>query len=193
MGKQHAPEPGPLDEVLLRQILASHDIDVTEWGRNATKPVRSLLHEILQGETTLHVKGPELLREVHIAEVNVFRTLPDGRVQRLIETKQVFKNGSERVRTGPGTDRYSVAEKMTAGEDPYAAAVRALEEELSIGDVPPLKEEGVLSKALPSASYPGLRSSNVLHRYSVILPLDQTREGYEEVQNDKTTYFNWSE
>lgn len=185
MAETNNQGPEALDESMLRMSLEAHGIDTETWGTNATKPVRSLLIEILRNEASLQREGNELVRVIQVAAINVFR--PDGK--RLVETLQVFKDGATRSRSGDG--RYSLSEKMAIGADPSDEALRALEEELGIRGNLRLRNEGTIMQEKESESYPGLHMRILIHSFSVTLPPEHVRETYVEKQADKETHFEW--
>lgn len=172
--------------------LKSSGVDTSQWGTGSAKTIEALWKEIEEGETEL-VAGADgkLARKIAVANIEVFGTDPStGKKIRLVERRQVFSDGRERVRT-LGT---TVAEKLKVGEDVPAAAVRGVQEELGIENSLNLAPMGTETKEGESESYPGLATRYEIHKFSVELSGDQYKpEGYTEKQDDKTTYFEWEE
>lgn len=169
------------------EVLASHRIDVTSWGRSATKTPSDLFEEIQAGETVLVEEGEQIMRKVSVAGVNVFYN--DGhRKLRLIEERQVFINGQERRRTMES----SVSEKLKARENPKKAAERGVKEELGIDGKLTLKSKGKSERQQVSPSYPEVASKYVTFRFETWLNNNQYKsEGYIEDDGKKKTYFVW--
>jgi hypothetical protein len=148
------------------------------------------LNEIVSGETRLASENGKVIRYIQVLVMDVYYQSPGGLLQ-LKEDRQVFKNGSVRRRDYLGT---SLNEKCRTDENMVLACRRVVLEELQIDD-PSLIYfflEAKTNKPSISPSYPGLLSINTTHHYRVTLPIKHYRpEGYEEVQEDKTTYFVW--
>jgi len=173
----------------LVSLLGSRGIDIISWGTGSAKTVDHLLAEVLAGETVFDVRDGRLRRQVTFVSVNVFYEKSDWVHLHLREDRQEFADG--RVRRRP--DVASVSEKLTSGEDPEEALVRALKEELDVeGQVARIIPLEMMSEQVPSPSYPGLISQCTIFPYRVWLTKQQFRpEGYVEHQPDKTTYFRW--
>jgi hypothetical protein len=159
------------------------------WGRGKAKTLEHSLKEIEEGESVLIAdENGELLRNVVVGGADIFYIQPDGKRPRLIEEKQVFKDGRERVRNLG----QAVSEKMKPDEDPKTAMIRGIKEELAIDGEVNLVENGVDAEVKTSDSYPGLKSQYVNHRFVASLNDRQFKqEGYVEHQSDKSTYFVW--
>lgn len=172
----------------LSSFLITHGVPVHTWGTGEAKTFDHLYQEVSSGEATLTVDGDRVIRSAEGSTVTVYYR--DGaRLLRLVEAKQVFKDGRERVRNLPT----SVGEKLAHGEDPYAAAHRALTEELGITERLTLYLDAPSTKGpIPSPSFPGLYTRYTMHNYHVYLPEDLYHpEGYVERQKDKSSYFVW--
>ena len=176
-----------MDISQLRHVLAQHSIDATTFGHGDAKTLEHLRTEIEAGETVLAEENGTLKRVVSLVSLTVLA--PSG--EHLVEDRQVFKDGRVRRR---GLN--ALAEKFKPGEDPLAAAKRALEEELGLPSqvVASLKfvagDRTETEDASPS--HPGLISVYRTAHYSVTLPPDAyDPEGYVEHQVDKRTYFRW--
>jgi hypothetical protein len=181
--------PGQFDsEGDFQNFLISNGIPVEQWGKGSAKTVNHLYREILDKESTFSYVDGKLTRSIEFVSSQIFYDSPGG-VLKLVEEKQVFKDG--RVRS-----RYlesSVSEKMKAGEDPGDSIIRGIEEELKISISPSqLEKEGVIDESEESNSYPGLMTHYKGHKYRIELRTHQYRpEGYIEHQRDKSTYFKW--
>lgn len=183
------------DEVTL--LLKLNGISTEHWGEGKAKTVEDLVKEVVAGECLLdRVAEGEVKRMMQVARVHVSIHLPDGRTMELWEDKQVMESGGERERGrfGPG-----LAEKMTNLENPAAAAVRGIEEELFDRRkvVPP--ESVIFTEELEeeeeSQSYPGLVTQLHIFKYEWHMPEHLYKEeGYEETKpNGQKTFFAWQE
>jgi 8-oxo-dGTP pyrophosphatase MutT (NUDIX family) len=171
----------------LRNYLTGHNIQVDNWGKGSAKTLEHLLKEINEGETVLVEKGDELLREIKVASITVLYE-KDGETYVLSEKEQVFSGGRKRERTKP---KGSLSEKFKSNEEPNAAAKRAIQEELGIvGDIN-LTYDGEAVEIGESQSFPGLKTSYNLHRYTAKLTDKQYKPEYVEEQDDKKTFFVW--
>ena len=179
-----------MDKQELTKILTDHKIDLNLWGVGSAKTLDHLLKEVTEGETNLVVEDGKLVRKVRVMHVDVYARFDDEhhvRTFRLVETKQVFKDGRTRIRKDM---KYSISEKMLPAENPKAAALRALSEELGVTDVitmEPIKEEGLETKE--SSSYPGLWTT--FESYVTTVKINYNFHGFIERQPDKSTYFDW--
>lgn len=130
--------------------------------------------------------GGEIFRRVELVHVSIEYADDSGRWE-LVEEKQVFNDGRERVRGLTG-----VSEKMFPGETPADAARRALREEIGVESDVELNYLGERQTRIDSPSYPGLKSEYLHHEYGVELPAaDYSPEGYQETEGGKTTFFVW--
>lgn len=182
-------ESGQFDsEGDLRDFLISNGIPVEEWGKGAAKTVAHLYKEILDKETVLSYIDGKLNRSIEFVSAQIFYDSPSG-VLKLIEEKQVFKDGRVRSRHLES----SVSEKMKSGEDPEESVIRGIEEELKIAiSRDQLKKSGIIDEVEESNSYPGLLTRYNGYKYKIELRTHQYRpEGYIEHQRDKSTYFKW--
>ncbi len=174
----------------LKRLLLESGVDISNWGQGTAKPVEKLQKEIDEGECVLmkNEKG-ELIRKVSLACVYVYYKNSDGKTFVLKEDRQVFKNGS----IGKRTLQNSVTEKMKAGETPLEAAKRGLMEELGITEDFNLKYlEQIEDESEITSSYRGLKSERIKEMFEVTLNDNQySPDGYQEIQEDKTTYFKW--
>lgn len=178
----------------LESYLHSFGIPTDTWGIGYAKNISDLLAELAAGESTLTEQNGELLRSTQGLAINVY-CIVDGKVMRLKEDRQVFKDGRLRERSGDVMDT-SLGEKLSEGEDHIAAVGRALQEELGIeepANPTPIRGETKV-KERDSRSFPGLKSKHELHYYDVLLTTKSYRpDGYEENQPEKSTYFVWEE
>ena len=174
-----------------KQQLQKAGIDISKWGVGEAKTPEDLQKEIEAGETVLEFdKEGRLLRKVLSSGTDVFYIAPDGKKYRLVEQRQVFKDGRERRRHFD----WSVSEKLKSNEDPQAATIRGLKEELGIDGNVTLVESETEGKLTVAQSYPGLRTLYTTHRFAVALNDEQYKpEGYMEEQEGLTTYFAWEE
>eukprot|EP00961_Rhodomonas_salina_P094570 1272719-Rhodomonas_salina.1 len=126
-------------------------VDVSVWGEGKAKRPFDLYKELHEGESCLSSEG---VRIVKVAKVRIM----DGDHE-LIEVRQHLRNGAVKHRNR------LLAEKFKPGENPIAAAVRGIREEL--GEV--LDAEAAIrigserdlvitEEVDTSTSYPGLKS-----------------------------------
>lgn len=182
-------ETTPTTKKVLTELLKKHNIPIKKWGNKDAKTLDHLLEEINSGECVLYEdENSKLIRSTNVIGVEVIFVDKTGSVYRLVEDKQVFKDGRKRKRDL----NVSVAEKIQTDEDPEQAAERAVQEELDIKSEINLifiKKEDI-NRA--SNSYPGLKSCHQTYYYQLTLNHEQyDKNGYVEEQKDKTTYFVW--
>lgn len=174
-------------------LLQKHGISVDKWGTGVAKTVDHLIKEISDEESVLVVESSgELVRQLAVAVVDVYyRDIVNNKRYKLIESKQIFKDGRQRERNL----ETSLAEKLKANEKPdEEVATRALEEELGIEGNLKVNIEKIKDVIRESDSYPGLRNKTKVYYFSVVLSEDQYNpEGYSEHQADKDNYFEWIE
>lgn len=172
-------------------LLQQYAIPVELWGQGRAKTVGHLFRELSEGDTELVTLGRELLRQVAFVNIDVYAEF-DGTQHRLREDRQVFDEGLPTERTRTREMVGAVKEKLHKAENPDEVVERAVQEELQVrGSIAyqKLREENLDEE---SPSYPGLRSKYKAHYFRADLKGDQiNRDGYKEVQTDKTTYFVW--
>ena len=184
----------------LMRLLLGHNIPVGTWGTGKAKTFEHLFAEVTSEEVAVEVEeaGGQIFGTV-IRPRTVRRTVygsivriyyDDGETSwKLVEQKQVFKDGRLRPRSLQG----SIGEKLKRNELPETAARRAMAEELGITE--PLSLDTfppIIKGPLPSDSYPGLESVYYMHIFEVYLPTHLYKpEGYIEHQEDKDNYFVW--
>ena len=173
----------------LVDFLAENGVDVSEWGTNKAKTVDDLLEEIRQGESQLIVFEEGLRRVTPIDQIEVRYTDPDGVQYRLVEEKQTFRDGRERVRNLPR----SLGEKIKAGEDPQQVASRGVYEELGILiDSTRFQSDDTEYEERESPSYPNLVTRYDKHNFLVELTDEEFNpQGYMEDDGKKVTTFVW--
>lgn len=175
----------------LKKQLADAGIDTSLWGTGQAKTLAHLQKEVESGETIL-ITGEtgELLRRVVVGGADIYYQSPDGKKYRLKEDRQVFKDGRARRRDLG----QAVSEKMKPDEEPMAAMIRGIKEELGISGEIALSETGTDIQQVTSPSYPGLESEYIRHKFQATLADEQFNpNGYVEEQSDKSTYFVWEE
>lgn len=181
-----------------RAILEKVGLPLDTWGVGPTKTFEDLWEELRLGEAWLDIPGEEnrdqygeVIRVTHVLAINVFCEV-EGKVWRLCEEKQVFKDGrGERRRELIS----SLAEKIRKDEDQEDAVVRALQEELGVLHTPRnVMYDGSDEMWKRTQTYPGLSSQLLLEKYTVLLhPDDFQPDGYVEDQVEKQTFFIWEE
>lgn len=169
---------------VLKAMLQHHGVPVNEW--NVFKGLTDLLREIQEGETILRFEDGTVVREVKVARIYVYYIDDKGSRWQLIETKQTRNDGITRQR-----ELNYVAEKMKASENPAAAALRGIREELGIHTAH-LQFLETSQARTESPSYPGLTSNYNFHVFELWLDQqDYSPQGYTEEDGKKTTYFEW--
>ncbi len=125
------------------------------------------------------------MKKIEVASADIYYKDTKGKTYHLIEEKQIFKDGTEKIRK----DRLkqSISEKINDDESPTEGIIRGIKEELGISkNIKPIKiwEEEVIDKG---AIYK-------LHRFICFLNKKQfKKDGYVEKQKEKTSYFKWIE
>lgn len=154
-----------MEQIELETCLAAAGIDTTRWGQDNAKTVDDLAREVANGESIL--QNDPLRRIVHVTQVLIAR---DKSV--LVETAQEFADGRVRRRNN------MPSEKMLPHEDPIAASIRCLEEELGLDAeqlLGPPTHTNSSQKIIESPSYPGLTTEFTMHQVRVetdALPAD---------------------
>lgn len=179
----------------LVDILRRQKIPISEWNKGEAKSIEHLFEE-LRHEANLVILDGKVVRRITVIGIQVFYLHPELGLLYLQEKQQIFKDGREepvRVRHLSA----SVSEKLKAHEElvSYPDGVyRAIREELGIEDRS-LRFSYIdteLHQPSPSASYPGLLTTRMIHTFEMIMPAKHFRiEGYIERQPDKDTEFEW--
>jgi len=170
-----------------KQLLQRH-VDFTRFGIGSAKKLTDLLEEVEKGETILLEENGRLVRQVSVVTINVFVDV-NGDLYRLVEDRQVFDDGRLRRRNLPS----SISEKLHRDEDVLIAISRALKEEIGVSEFTILTSAPSTSvEKKESSSYPGIVSYYALTKMDVLIALSEYKaEGYQETENDLTTYFVW--
>lgn len=173
----------------LFDMIRETDIDLTLWGREETKTATHLIDEVNDEECTLELIDGILYRNMEVVSITVYS--PDQKLL-LREQCQIFNDGRIRVRNLP--HNCSVAEKLKEYETPSVANIRAFKEELNILINPDQIDFIItLKETRPSDSYPGIYNRQITNVFETTLTEEQFNpEGYIEVQEDKKTYFTWT-
>lgn len=185
---KRVPEPQLMSRETALRLLEQFNIPIETWGSNGSKSVELLLEEIERGECRLIIRDGQLVRYLDVVRVMVDHHAPTGECLRLVEARQVFPDGTERVRHVP----FSVGEKTLRFETSYECLSRGLIEELGLRAVP-IPVGGQMSAWEGECrDYPGLQSLKLFSDFRVEMPEASFRpEGYDE-QNDKLrTEFRW--
>jgi hypothetical protein len=172
----------------LENYLKQNGIPVEVWGKDYAKTVEHLLWEIQSKECNLIKEGGILIREIEFVMSEIFYK-KGNETFKLIEEKQIFVDGRERVRQKDS----SVSEKIKIGEDPHESLKRGIEEELGLDLTDSqIETKGVFNEEEVSNSFPGLTTRYKGNKFTCYLDDTQYNpNGYKEVQKDKTTYFSW--
>ena len=172
----------------LADFLVTNGIPIDQWGKGSAKTVRHLYNEILEKEAFLSYIDDRLTRSIELVSAQIFYDSPGG-VLKLVEEKQIFKDGRARTRYLES----SVSEKMKSGEGPRNSIIRGIEEELKIAiSMDQIEIDGNIDETEESNSYPGLLTHYKGYKYKINLRSHQYNPaGYIEHQRDKSTYFKW--
>lgn len=141
----------------LRAWLSNAHVDTSNWGHDNAKSVADLAREVANGESVLRNDPPR--RVVQVVQVQIPRVCGDSACV-LVETAQEFADGRVRRRNN------MPSEKMLPREDPVAAAMRCLKEELGVDAVQllgPPTHTNFSQKVIESPSYPGLTTEFTMH------------------------------
>jgi ADP-ribose pyrophosphatase YjhB (NUDIX family) len=145
----------------LRNWLLSNDVNISKWGKFATKSMENLWEEISLGEAIIQDNPPR--RMVKVVQIMIRNK---GKV--LIEGKQ--KRGS----FWSHFRGYPPSEKIMSGETVLDAALRCVEEELLIDKlhVKILEQPTFLkTETRSSISFPGLYT--IYEIYEIKLEIDE--------------------
>lgn len=169
----------------LETFLKDKGVALDKWQKTSN----DLCNEIKNQDCSLGFEDGNLIRRVDVVRVKCFYHDEKNDTYQLVEDKQVFKNGLERVRK----DFDFIAEKKQPMETPEAAARRGIAEELGIRDENiELVPENNFTKKLSSPSYAGINSVYNTYVYKIVVPKEHFKpEGYIENQEDKSSYFSW--
>jgi hypothetical protein len=173
----------------LEKYLSSFKIPIDKWGKGYAKTTEHLLWEIESGECNLVEDKGILFREIEFVMCEIFY-LEGDRKYKLIEDKQVFKDGRVRTRKKDS----SVSEKIKMGEDPFESLKRGILEELGIVlEDSQIEQKEIIDEEEESNSFPGLITRYKGNNFICYLNRSQYNpNGYKEIQKDKITYFSWS-
>lgn len=175
----------------LQHKLQLAGIDTSTWGTGKTKSIQDLYTEIKEHESVLVQDGAEFYRELSVAAIQVVFADQQGNRFILVETEQVWHDGSGRRRSRELEQ--SLSEKLIAGEDPLTGAMRAVREELGV----PVSQDLLVAQQpyvvqAGANSYPGLQSRYAVFPYTVAVPSEHFHpEGYVEHGTEKDTSFQW--
>ena len=171
----------------LAALLAAHGIPVERWGTGEARSVGKLYAELADGECTLALDAHGVRRDVIGVAVHVRFTHPQRGALRLVEDRQVYRDGRV-VRRALAC---SIGEKCRPGEASELAARRGLIEELGIRAPVTLTAAGDYEQERASVGYPGLRSRFITDAFTVELEPRLYRDLYIEEQPEKRSFFLW--
>jgi len=182
------------EELLLEKWekrLRETGVPLEVWGKGKAKILSYLTGEISRGSAVMYFDDEReiWIRKLKAVEVEVFFESPDGISYFLREDRQIFKDGRERRRGFTW-----VAEKVEGEEDFLSAAVRGVEQELSLVSPFASEPKHLKSKEFEreSDSYPGLITEYSIGCFEVYITPEQFNSGgYVEEQEKLTTFFVW--
>jgi len=170
--------PTPED---LANFLLIHGCDPSELPALGGKTLNDLFAEVAAGEVRLGLQL--IVRHVVSAAVSIrVPTLPVT----YHEIKRTFPGGKKQS----GRKTWTIRETVRAGEEPAAAAVRGLAEELDFWNRVPfatpsmLVARGTTVHTAPSAAYAGLLSERQIHSFILDLPALPWAEEIIEYQDE---------
>jgi hypothetical protein len=168
----------------LINLLKSFNVNIDSYNTGRFKSIKHLYTELKNNECVLSSENGVLYRNVNFVGAFIHH-----KNETLKESKQVFKDGRERIRSNMP---YSMAEKFILGENTSDVLVRGLKEEL---DVSIDRSQFVYLKEVyveENGDYPGIQSQHIGKIFKVNLNTNQySKKGYIENQSDKKVYFNW--
>jgi hypothetical protein len=163
--------PGSIEE--LKQVLESHGIDASLYGKKRAKSLDQLLEEIYQGECQLVSVSTDIDSYLHrVVSLVSFRVRFGNSL--LHEESQTFADGRKRHRG------IFPSEKLMLREDRKAAVRRGMQEELGLGEdlyevIPDSWSYAVETNESPS--YPGLFSQYLISSVETELDEQSARLG----------------
>ncbi|HYD93364.1 MAG TPA: hypothetical protein VEB18_02835 [Candidatus Paceibacterota bacterium] len=186
----------------LKDRLREGGVPIETWGLpgTATKTVEHLFAEIKEGSASISPEGPVSCHRTSVCiDITHFCVL-ELTVRRLVETRQVFPDGSPRMRNLP-----YLRETAQLMEDLRVTACRGLQEELGIdAELEEIINPNVISivnaelprqyvtKHYTSDVYPGLSTWRTEWHVSYAMPQRHYRpEGYTLLEHGITTHFEW--
>lgn len=141
-------------------VIWLHDnhIDTSFWGEGNAKSVMQLWSEVSSGEVTLLENPPRRI-------VNVVQVIIRRERQVLLEVEQILENGNRRFRNQPPS------EKIKPGENCQDAALRCLQEELSVHpeSIKLSRRCQTRTELQDSFSYPGLLTEYTFHMVDAVV------------------------
>lgn len=153
----------------LEAWLEERGVDLAAWGQGEAKQTADLWSEYASGEAWF--QDDPLLRVVEVVQVIIRRA--DAI---LIEVAQELNDGRRRFRLRPP------AEKLKQGEDPRAAAVRCLREELGLAESEVFLKggESTVEELAISTSYPGLPTHYTFYTFEAAISALPDEDFYRE-------------
>ncbi|MCB0334584.1 MAG: hypothetical protein KDD55_13860, partial [Bdellovibrionales bacterium] len=161
----------------LKEILLENRIPLGEWGTGKAKPVEAFYASLQEGEAVILHDGEQLIREVRVAAVKIYREGKDpytGKPERfkLLERCQSFVPEGVTIETQADLEQHTIpgrtvvrdvdtscSEIMLPHETPVEGMIRGCEEELHITfSETELELFDKPSKETVSPSFPGLLS-----------------------------------
>ncbi|MGK5093351.1 inositol monophosphatase family protein [Deltaproteobacteria bacterium TL4] len=171
----------------LEAVMESHGINSQLFGVGEAKTLENLWKELQDGETFLEIRNKTLIRKIRVVSIRVHYKTEEGQRYVIREDRQEFNDGRVRVRSFLEA---SVSEKLLLQETPEMGAKRALQEELQLDVIGEIQRGTSRIEEKYSQSYPGLKTIYETHLFRYDLHHDEFRkDGYEERQENKTTYF----
>ena len=193
----------------LVEFLTENGVNHSDFGKGRYKTIEKLLQEVNSRETILKTKFLLTRKDSNEQEVPLVKKVVmsfsflnfdvfychEGLNLHLYEEKQVFTDGRERSRKD--SLGCSLAEKFSFKESIVDGIMRGIREELQLhiseSQTEFVKERSGVLHELPSHNYPDMLLWNcVYYGYNLYLQKYQfNKDGYQEFQEDKTTYFKW--
>ena len=168
----------------LSQVLKTFGYKINDWKKDpTTKTIKQLAEEINSGESWLEITKDGLIRKMKRVEMHIyFATSSDV----LVEEKQILPNGVERK-----VERLPSG-KMIGNEDRRTALHREMFEELELPEET-YKEFFLrtVENNRVSKVYPGLRTSEEVHVFDVVLKLGVNPKLKITDKDGKILCFRW--
>ncbi len=159
------------------------------WGGDSAGALKLLAQELEDGGAVLvRDEQGQLVRQINWVCADILYHSNGGELLRLVEQKQIFRDGYERIRDS----QVAISRRLEPFENGSESVMRQIRQGLNIPGAVRVRNLGVKKEAQSSEGYPGLPEVYHTHNYSVMLNDKQfQQEGYVESQGDIDTFYVW--
>jgi hypothetical protein len=170
-------------------VLESAGVSAIAWGGDSSVALKLLAQELEDGGAVLvRDEHGQLVRQITWVCADILYHSNGGELLRLVEQKQIFRDGYERIRDA----RVAISRRLDPFENGSESVMRQIREGLNIPGALRVRVLGVKEEVQSSQEYPGLPELCTTHNYSVVLNDKQfQRDGYVESQGDIDTFYVW--